>query len=73
VIDGTKARLFVHGVAQPSLLVNDMKLGDSEGAVALFVGPGTEGYLPILKLLSDLPWFSFVFEHAHGALAIPSV
>ena len=43
VIDGTKARLFVHEVAQPCLIVNDMKLGDSEGAVALFVGPGTEG------------------------------
>ena len=50
VIDGTKARLFVHGVAQPSLIVNDMKLGDSEGAVALFVGPGTEGYFANLKI-----------------------
>src|SRR5260370_40214549 len=36
VIDGTKARLFVHGAALPCLIVNDMKLGDSEGAVALF-------------------------------------
>jgi len=50
VIDGTKARLYVHGVAQPSLLVNGMKLGDSEGAVALFVGPGTEGYFANLKI-----------------------
>lgn len=49
VIDGTKARLFVHGAAQPSLIVNDMKLGDSEGAVALWVGPGTEGYFANLK------------------------
>src|SRR5438477_4768645 len=36
VIDGTKARLFVHGAAQPCLIVNDMKFGDSEDAVALF-------------------------------------
>ena len=50
VIDGTKARLFVHGAAQPCLVVNDMKLGDSEGAVALFVGPGTEGYFSNLKI-----------------------
>jgi len=27
-----------------------MKLGDSEGAVALFVGPGTEGYFTHLKI-----------------------
>ena len=49
VVDGTKARLFVHGAAQPCLIVNDMKLGDSEGAVALWVGPGTEGYFANLK------------------------
>ena len=50
VIDGTKARLFVHEAAQPCLIVNDMKLGDSEGAVALWVGPGTEGYFANLKI-----------------------
>ena len=50
VINGTKARLFVDGAAQPCLIVNDMKLGDSEGAVALWVGPGTEGYFASLKI-----------------------
>jgi hypothetical protein len=50
VIDGTKARLFVHGAPQPCLIVNDMKLGDSEGGVALWVGPGTEGYFANLKI-----------------------
>jgi hypothetical protein len=50
VIDGTKARLFVHDAAQPCLIVNDMKLGDGEGAVALWVGPGTEGYFANLKI-----------------------
>ena len=50
VVDGTKARLFVHGAAQPCLIVNDMKFGDSEGAVALWVGPGTEGYFANLKI-----------------------
>jgi hypothetical protein len=50
VIDGTRARLYVHGAAQPCLVVNDMKLGDSEGAVALWVGPGTEGYFANLKI-----------------------
>jgi hypothetical protein len=50
VIDGTKARLFAHGAAQPSLIVKDMKFGDSEGTVALFVGHGTEGYFANLKI-----------------------
>ncbi len=50
VVDGTKARLFVHGAAQPCLIVNDLKHGDSEGAVALWVGPGTEGYFTGLKI-----------------------
>lgn len=49
-IDGAKARLFVHGAAQPCLIVDDLKLGDSEGAVALWVGPGTEGYFTNLKI-----------------------
>lgn len=50
VVDGTKAQLFVHGSVQPCLIVKDMKLGDSEGAVALWVGPGTEGYFANLKI-----------------------
>ena len=50
VVEGTKARLYVHGAAQPCLIVNDLKLGDSEGAVALWVGPGTEGYFSGLKI-----------------------
>ena len=50
MIDGTKARLFAHGAAQPCLIVKDMKFGDSEGAVALFVGHGTEGYFANLKI-----------------------
>lgn len=49
VIDGTKA-LFVHGAAQRCLIVNDIRFGDSESAVALFVGPGTEGYFTNLKI-----------------------
>ncbi len=50
VVDGRKARLFVNGAEQPCLIVDDLKLGDSEGAVALWVGPGTEGYFSNLKI-----------------------
>jgi hypothetical protein len=49
-VEGSKARLYVHGAAQPSLIVNDLKLGDSSGSVALWIGPGTEGYFTGLNI-----------------------
>jgi hypothetical protein len=49
-VQGRKARLYVHGAEQPSLVVNDMKLEPKEGGVALWVGPGTEGYFSNLKI-----------------------
>jgi len=49
-VEGTKARLYVHGADQPCLIVNDLKLGDSSGSVALWIGPGTEGYFTGLEI-----------------------
>lgn len=49
-VEGTKARLYVNGAAQPCLIVDDLKLGDSTGAIALWIGPGTEGYFTGLKI-----------------------
>jgi hypothetical protein len=49
-VDGRKARLFVHGAQQPCLIVNDLKLEPRNGGVALWVGPGTEGYFSNLKI-----------------------
>ena len=49
-VEGRKARLYVHGAAQPCLIVNDLKLEPREGGVALWVGPGTEGYFSNLKI-----------------------
>jgi hypothetical protein len=49
-VEGSKARLYVHGAAQPCLIVNDLKLGDSSGGVALWIGPGTEGYFTGLQV-----------------------
>ncbi len=45
-----KARLYVHGAEQPCLIVNDLKLEPRGGGVALWVGPGTEGYFSNLKI-----------------------
>jgi hypothetical protein len=53
VVQGTTARLFVHGAAQPCLIVNDLKLGDASGSVALWIGPGTEGYFTALTIRPD--------------------
>ena len=43
-VDGVKARLYVHGNAQPTLVVNDLKQGAWKGQVGLWIGPGTVGH-----------------------------
>ena len=43
-VAGATARLFVHGNAQPNLIVNDLKHGVSEGGVALWIGAGSEAF-----------------------------
>lgn len=45
-----KARLFVHGTDQPVLVVNDLKLGQSEGQIALWLGPGTVAHFANLRV-----------------------
>jgi hypothetical protein len=80
-IDGPKARLYVNGAEQPVLVVNDLKLEPREGGVALWVGPGTEGYFAGLKItpksadmrsLSQTPVISRIyFDRAHGEAPWP--
>jgi hypothetical protein len=48
--NGAKARLFVNNSPQPVLIVNDLKLGDSQGDIALWIGMGTEGYFSNLRI-----------------------
>src|SRR5678815_3299626 len=43
-VRGEKARLYVNGVEQPALLVNDLKQGQSRGSVALWIGTVTVSY-----------------------------
>jgi hypothetical protein len=52
-VKGTTARLYVHRAAQPALVVNDLKRGDSTGGVALWIGPGTEGYFSGLTVRAE--------------------
>jgi hypothetical protein len=53
VVHGKAASLYVGSAEQPCLIVKDMKLGDSEGGVALWIGPGTEGYFRNLTITSE--------------------
>ena len=50
VVTGTKARLYVNGAAQPCLVVNDLKRGQSEGPVALWADGQVEAYFSNLRV-----------------------
>jgi hypothetical protein len=49
-VTGTKARLFVNGAPQPALVVNDLKLGETHGAIALWSHTYTNGYFANLRV-----------------------
>src|SRR5579864_7369467 len=49
-VSRVKARLYVNDSPQPVLIVNDLKHGYTEGAVALWIGQGTEAYFSNLRL-----------------------
>ena len=55
VVSGTSARLFVHGAEQPALIVNGLRRGRVRGAVALWIGPGTEAFFRALRLTPNAP------------------
>mgnify|MGYP006274330295 FL=1 len=49
-VQGDKARLYVNGVAQPTLVVSDLKHGQSKGALALWLGPKTVAHFANLQV-----------------------
>lgn len=49
-VRGNNARLFVHEASQPVLVVNDLKLGESAGKIALQIGPGTVAHFANLRI-----------------------
>jgi hypothetical protein len=50
-VRGGRARLFVNGQAQPTLVVNDVKSGaEARGAIALWIGPGTVAHFRDLRV-----------------------
>lgn len=51
VVEGETARLYINDNNQPSLIVNDLKLGANvQGAIGVFVDVGTEGFFKDLKI-----------------------
>jgi hypothetical protein len=53
VVSGTKAFLFVNDGSQPCLIVNDLKLGETHGQIALWAYWSTEAYFSNLKIDSE--------------------
>jgi hypothetical protein len=52
VVSGLRAELYVGGAEQPCLIVKDLKLGQSAGQIALWVGSGTEAHFTALSVRS---------------------
>lgn len=49
-VAGTEARCYVNGATQPTLIVHDLKLGDTRGPIALWSHTTTVGYFSKLKV-----------------------
>ena len=50
VVQGARAKLYVNGAAEPCLVVNDLKLGESRGQIALWAHSTTEAYFSSLTV-----------------------
>src|SRR5579863_6975867 len=50
VVSGIEARLYVNGADQPCLIVNDLKLGETRGQIALWAHVTTDGYFSNLTV-----------------------
>jgi hypothetical protein len=49
-VSGATARLYVNGASQPTLIVNDLKRGESRGQIALWAHESTEAYFANLSV-----------------------
>ena len=50
-VNGGRAKLFVNAVQQPTLIVNDLKLGPgAAGSIGLWIGPGTVAHFADVKV-----------------------
>jgi hypothetical protein len=50
-VNGERARLYIHGQEQPTLIVNDLKTGaQGKGGVALWIDQGTVAHFRNLTI-----------------------
>ncbi|MEP7291878.1 MAG: hypothetical protein ABI835_08835 [Chloroflexota bacterium] len=49
-VTGNRAELYVNMNPQPCLIVNDLKLGEAQGRIALWIGTGTEAYFSEIRV-----------------------
>jgi hypothetical protein len=47
---GLRAKLYVNGAEQPTLIVNDLKQSPANGGIGLWVGPGTIAHFSDLRV-----------------------
>lgn len=52
-VSGKSAKLFLNDGKQPALVVNDLKHGDTSGAIGLWVDVGTEGLFTDLTIREE--------------------
>ena len=52
IVSGLRAELYVNGAEQPCLIVKDLKLGEIEGQIALWIGAGTEAHFAPITVKS---------------------
>jgi len=68
-VSGSTARLYVNGASQPFLIVNDLRHGESHGAIGLWARVSTEAYFSNLRVEpAELPRVTeFLNGHAETA------
>jgi hypothetical protein len=52
-VHGTDASLFIKHAQNPCLIVHNLKLGDVEGTLGLWMGEDTEGYFKNLTITNQ--------------------
>ena len=52
-VQGESARLYLNHAEQPTLIVNDLKLGERSGRIGLWVGPGTEAHYSEITVTAE--------------------
>jgi len=49
-VRGSRALLYVNGAQQPTLVVTDLKLAETNGSLGLWIGPGTVAHFTGLRV-----------------------